>query len=825
MQSNKENGSNGRTLISALTGVINDTKRWFGSGVTVRRRAKRPPVRPRWKTAIWLMLFMAVAAGGIGWTVFDVPNWQMLDVGKIINVQQVSTLYDSNGELIATLQGSENRTVVSLEQIPVHVRDAFIAAEDLRFYQHWGFDPIRIAGAFVADIKHQSLGEGASTITQQLIKLSHLTSEKTFSRKLQEVWLAWQLEQQYSKDDILAMYLNYIYFGNRSFGVEKAAESYFHKTVEELTVAEGAMLAATIKAPSYYAPHTRPENNMARRDYILRVMLDNQMIDQETHDAAVNEHPEVYTAPLPDVPYGWFADQAISDAEELLGVNSETLLGGGYKIYTTLNTTLQSETDALFANKNNFPANASDGTKVQSAMAVVDVKTGALRAVEGGREYTVRRGLNRATAASARRSPGSSIKPLAVYAPAIKMGYSTASVLLDEPGDFNGYTPRNAGGVYHGPVTIRTAIARSMNVATVRLLQEIGVGAGRDFLKKTGITVDDRDWNLSLALGSMTYGVTALEMAGAYAMFANGGVYNEPYTIERIEAFDGTDVYVHEANPVRVLSEQDAYLMTSMLQSVTSWGTGSRLQGAGVPVAGKTGTNSIGGSGQGNRDIWMASYTVDYATAVWMGFDVTDSKHRLPDWNAGGDAPAALTAAFYKKVYASAKGKSFPVPDGIVMLNIDTKSIALRGEVMLAGNLTPAKYREQEVFLASRKPTQVSNVWSAPRAPSMYYIELADDGMPRLVFTPSDTATVRIQRSDPWGGSVVLTEVYGRAGQLQTYTDYTAQHGIRYTYTLTPIHSELLNEGVLLEGPAVTQSAQAFSQGDSLLDDMLGLWR
>lgn len=805
--------------------AFTNTGRWLGSGVSVRRRVKRPHIRARWKTAIYLFLFMVIAVGGIGWTVFDVPNWQSLDIAKIVDVQQVSELYDSDGELIATLQGSENRTVVGLEQIPKHVQNAFIAAEDLRFYSHWGFDPIRIGGALLADLRHQGLSEGASTITQQLIKLTHLTSEKTFTRKFQEVWLAWQLEQQYSKDEILAMYLNYIYFGNRAFGIQKASEAYFHKAVEELTVSEGAMLAASIKAPSYYAPHIKPENNLARRDYILRVMLENEMIDDVQYNEALAERPEVFTASLPDVPYGWFADQAIADAESLLGLSSEQLLGGGYKIYTTLDRRLQAEADELYKNKNNFPANASDGTLVQSAMAVVDTKTGALRAVEGGREYAVRRGLNRATAASARRSPGSSIKPLAVYAPAIKLGYSTASVLLDDPGDFNGYTPRNAGGVYHGPVTLRTALARSMNVATVRLLQEIGVGTGRDFLKQVGITVDDRDWNLSLALGSMTYGVTPLQMAGAYAMFSNGGLYNEPYTIEKIVASDGTAAYTHTPNPVRVLSEQNAYLMTSMLQSVTSWGTGSRLKGAGVPVAGKTGTNSIGGTGQGNRDIWMASYTVDYSMAVWMGFDVTDSKHKLPDWNAGGDAPAALSASFLKRAYASTKGSSFPVPDGIVVLDIDTKSIALRGEVMLAGPLTPSKYREQEVFLSNHRPTQVSNVWQAPRAPSMYYIELADDGMPKLVFTPSDTATLRILRTDPWGGSVVLNEVYGRAGMLQTYTDETAARGVKYTYTLTPIHSELLNEGVLLEGPSVAQSAQAFAQGDNLLNDMLSIWR
>ena len=797
------------------------------SGKRGRRGRNKDGRPPRKKKRIGrllarLFLFFVIAGVGIGWEVFDVANWQKLDMAKILNVQQTTVLYDKDGGVIATLQGSENRTVVRLSSIPEHVRNAFIAAEDLRFYSHWGFDPIRIAGSVLADLKHGSYSQGASTITQQLIKLSHLTAEKTFTRKFQEVWLAWNLERQYSKDEVLEMYLNFIYFGNRAYGIEKAAQEYFHKHVEELTIAEGAMLAAAIKAPSYYAPHLHPENNAARRDYVLRVMRDNEMITPEEYGAAIEEKPPVYIAEQPEVPYGWFVDQALADAEKLLDKNSEALLGGGYHIYTTLDRKMQGDADSLFSNKNNFPANASDGTLAQSAMAVVDAPTGAVLALEGGREYTVRRGLNRAT--QMRRSPGSSIKPLAVYAPAIKLGYSTASILLDEPGDFNGYKPRNSGNMYYGATTMRNAIAHSLNVATVRLMKEIGVGAARDFLAQVGVKLADSDWNLSLALGSMTNGVTPLELAAAYAMFSNKGIYNEPYTITKILNADMTAAYEHEAAPRRVLSEQNAYLMTSLLQSVTSWGTGSRLQGAGVPVAGKTGTNSIGGVGEGNRDIWMATYTTDIATAVWMGFDVTDSKHHLPSWNSGGDAPASLSTAFYKKIYANKKGKSFEVPEGIVGMTVDTKAVTLRGEIMLASDLTPKKYQQWEVFLSTNRPTRVSDVWQAPRSPSLYYIEQSDSGMPRLVFTPTDTSMMRIQRSDPWGGSVVLTEVYARAGLLQTYTDETAYRGVRYTYTLVPIHSELLNEGILLEGKSVAQSAQVFSQTPGLLEDLAGLW-
>ena len=789
-----------------------------------RRRSDRPD-RPR-KSRGWLVLrlflFLFIAGVGIAWKVFDVEHWQKLDMSKILNVQQTSVLYDKDGNVITTLQGAENRTVVDIAQLPPYVKDAFIAAEDLRFYSHWGFDPKRIAGSILADMKSKSYAQGASTITQQLIKLSHLTAEKTFSRKVQEVWLAWNLEQRYTKDEIIGMYLNFIYFGNRAYGIEQAAKEYFHKSAAELSVAESAMLAATIKSPSYYAPHLHPDNNKARAQYVLRIMRENNMIDEDAYQSALAEQPKVFTAQLPTVQYGWFVDQALADAEVLLGVNSEALLGGGYHIYTTLDPKLQANADALYANKSNFPANASDGTKVESAMAVVDVKTGAVVALEGGREYAVRRGLNRAT--QARRSPGSAIKPHAVYGPAVKLGYSTASILLDEPGDFGGYTPRNSGNSYYGPTTMRTALARSLNVATVRLLQEIGVGTGRDFLKQVGIPVTDNDWNLSLALGSMNKGVTPLELAAAYAMFGNKGVYNEPYTVTRILNADMTDAYKHEDKPKRVLSEQNAYLMTSLLQSVTSWGTGSRLSAAGVPVAGKTGTNSIGGVGEGNRDVWMASYTPDLATAVWMGFDVTNSKHRLPGWESGGSAPATLTASYLKRVYEGKKAPSFAIPEGIVGMTIDTKAVTIRGEIMLASEFTPTKYQQWEVFLSSNRPTRTSDVWQAPRAPSVYYIEMDEAGLPKLIFTPSDTATLRIQRSDPWGGKVTLTDLHGRAGLTQTYTDYSAQTGVRYTYTITPINAELLNEGVYLEGQPIHQTALAFSTDDSLLEGLLGLW-
>ncbi|MEG0767049.1 MAG: transglycosylase domain-containing protein, partial [Clostridia bacterium] len=651
----------------------------------------------------------------------------------------------------------------------------------------------------------------------QLVKLSHLTAEKTLARKVQEIYLAWQLEQDFGKDDILAMYLNLVYFGNGAYGIQAAAQAYFGKDVDALTLSEGATLAAAIKAPSAYAPHIKPDANRNRRLYVLDVMAENQMIPQKTADTAKEEVITVITQQAQALPYGWYVDAALAEAEERLGVSSEELLSGGYRIYTALDPILQDIADGLYANAKNFPDNAKDGKPVQSAMAVVDAATGELRALVGGRAYEVRRGLNRAT--QMRRQPGSVLKPLAVYAPAIQLGYTTASVLLDEPGDFNGYTPRNAGNRYYGPVTLRTAVAHSLNVSTVRLLREIGMPASRSFLQSAGIPLDPDDRNLSLALGSMRVGITPAELAASYALFANGGVYHAPHIITRIIGPDGTSCYTPQTQAQHALSTQNAYLMTSLLQSVTSWGTGSKLRNAGVPIAGKTGTVSLNDN-TGNRDVWMAAFNPALSVSIWMGFDVTDSSHKLAGWQSGGDAPASLAAAFFKKAYVRGGAPSFVPPEGIISLSLDEQSVKVRGEPMLSSAFTPEKYRYDEVFLTSNRPTRVSDVWQPPRAPSLFYIEPGESGMPRLVFQCVDRATCRIERTDVAGGTVILHEMVCEPGVLQTYTDVSAQRGLRYTYRIIPLHTDLLAEGMALEGPSVSQVGQAASQAENFWNDL-----
>ena len=769
---------------------------------------------------ITLILLLALPFGAFAFIyfAFDMPSWQRLSPEKLENLMQTSSVYDSAGTRIASLAGAENRTVVPLSRVPENVKNAFIAAEDLRFYQHSGFDVVRMAGALLSNLKSGGIREGASTITQQLVKLTHLTSERTWRRKFEEIYLAYCLEQDYSKDEILEMYLNTIYFGRCAYGIQAAAQAYYGVDVEALTLPQAASLAAAIKAPSAYAPHLYPENNRNRRSYILRTMAENGMISEQAAQEAIDTSVWVIVQEDPGASHGWFVDAALTEAEKILGITSGALLSGGYEIHTTLDAALQAHADALYADASLFPKNAADGTPVESAFVCVDANTGAVAALVGGRDYTVRRGLNRAT--QMRRQPGSALKPLCVYGPALERGYTTASLLWDEPEDFGGYTPRNSSGRYYGAVTIRTALSRSLNIPAVRLLQEIGLDASQAYLERFGIPLESGDRNLSLALGSMAHGVTPLQLAAAYGALAGEGVYRQPYLIQRILSSDGAVLYAHTDAPTRVISEQNAYLLTSLLSSVVTSGTGTRLRDTGVPTAAKTGTVSMD---SGNRDIWTAAYTREYALCVWMGYDTTTDTHRIPSGTTGGSFPASLASAFIKKAYAGRESAGFAVPQGMTWLTLDTLASKSTGSVLLASNLTPSAYRQGEVFLASNHPTQVSDYWDAPAPPGDLTLSYDPDGNPTLSFTATAYGRYRLEREQD-SDAVVLLEQTAQRGEAISYTDTQAEPGLTYVYRVVPISERLWQEGTLLQGESVSMLAQSRRRAPTWLDRLLGPW-
>lgn len=754
-----------------------------------RRRTLTPAQRAqqrrrKWKRVGWWALGIGGAMCVALAVLLDFGSWVWLDEAKLVNLRRTTLMYDSDDIEVAGLYLGENRLPVDVTTLPDYVRYAFVAAEDARFYEHHGVDLWRIGGALLSNIKSGGYSEGASTITQQLIKLTHLSADKTLARKANEAVLALVLETRYSKDDILGMYMNTVYFGHGAYGIEAAARAYFSKSASELDIAQSAMLAAIIKAPSSYAPHIAPERALTRRNWVLGEMLRQGYISQTEYDAALVQPIELTESHQAMPEYGWYIDYALAEAERLLSLTPDELLSGGYRIYTSLDTGLQSRAQQLFESAE-FPPDSADGTECQGALCALDNTDGAILALVGGREYEVRRGLNRAT--DVKRQPGSAIKPLAVYAPAIDShGFLPTSFLSDVPTDFNGWSPRNAGNKYRGIVTLRQAAASSINVATVELLDMIGIDAGIEFLNSVGIETDARDAVLPLALGAMTYGTSPLELCGAYSTFARDGEYTEPYAIRYILDSSGAPVYIHESQRTRVMSEQSAYIMTGLMRSVVTQGTASKLASLDMSVGAKTGTAALSEQDlgvSGNRDIWLAACTPGMTLTVWMGFDRTDAQHYMPESASGSNQPTLLARELLASEEARAyTAGSFERPEGLSEAIIDLWALNNLHMVMLAGDSTPADMLMREVFTPDSLPTQVSPLFDD--ALPAYDLTGARDesGVPYVEFTcPQQYTEYRVYR-DAGEGRVLVGTLAGETGSTLRLSDFDApdQRSLRY---------------------------------------------
>lgn len=749
------------------------------------------------KKKVFIIIAIVLGALLLSTAAFVISTAMMLDLSKITNVSQNTVLYDAGGNEVSAISGAENRTLTKLSDIPGEVQLAFIAAEDARFYEHHGVDLWRIGGALIHDIKTGGYAQGASTITQQLVKLTHLTSDKTVLRKLREAVLAITLETKLSKNEILESYLNTIYFGNGAYGLEAASKTYFSKSASQLTIDEGALLAAIIKAPSNYSPDANPENAKRRRDLVLDNMASYEFISQSTADE-LKAKPITLAMKTPEAfSHGYYVDAVLEEAEDALNISSDELLTGGYHIYTSLDVAMQTSAESLFQNSKNFPANASDGTQAQSALVASNPENGEIMALIGGRKYEIRRGFNRAT--QMKRQPGSAIKPISVYAAAIdKYHYLPSNIIDDTKREFaGGYSPRNSGNVYHGKVTLREALARSMNVATVDLLSRIDISVVRGYIEKAGITLDRADSNYSLALGSLTYGVSPAELAAAYAPLANGGTSVTPHTIREIRDSAGQTVYRYKDSGQRVMSEESAYMITDMLKSAATWGSASALSALSFSTAGKTGTVSM--EGGGNRDAWTVAYTPSLTVCVWMGYDQPDSKHRLSDTSGGSAEPARLSASFLKANTKTATKKSFKRPSGLTEALIDQKALKTLYKPMLASELTPKSQVIRELFPVGQAPTEVSNIWTAPTAPLDFSVAEVN-GVPRISVTvANDYALYLIHRKSDDDDEVV-SALDGLVGETVYYSDMQADLSKTLYYYAVPVNKELYAEGKMLAG-------------------------
>lgn len=571
-----------------------------------------------------------------------------IDVEGLTMHQNTTLLYfdPETGEekVFDTIASAENRVWVDLKDTPKHLQQAFVAIEDERFYEHNGYDLRRTIKATLTWVGKKITGQsgaatlGGSTITQQLVKNITGERDQTAVRKIQEISRATAIEKKLSKDEILELYLNCIYLSQGINGVQTAADLYFDKKVKDLSLAECASIAGITQYPSLYDPFVNPDKNKERQELVLGKMLELGYINQAEYDKAKAETLKFASAKKeegseeirPDGITSYFTDQVIRDV--IAGLKEKgystklaekMIYSGGLKIYTTCNPHAQKAMEEYYAKTSNFP---NEG--IQSAMVITDVKTGAVVGIVGGigkKEGSLT--LNRATSP---RQPGSTIKPIGVYAPAIEQGLITpASVYADKPISYGDWTPRNYDHSYrYSGVNVRSALRSSLNTIPVQILDEMGAQDSYDFLtKKLGITtlvksrkIDDKvysDIGLSqLALGGLTDGVTALEMASAFATFANDGFYHTPYTFTEVKDKDGKVILTSQRKSWQAMKPSTAFVMHKMLQEVVSSGTGGGAGISGFQTAGKTGTTSD------NNDRWFIGYTPYYAAAVWYGYDI-----------------------------------------------------------------------------------------------------------------------------------------------------------------------------------------------------------
>ncbi|WP_025729257.1 transglycosylase domain-containing protein [Atopobacter phocae] len=545
---------------------------------------------------------------------------------------QETIIFDKDGDEAGTVSRNKG-TFVPLESISPVMQKAVVSTEDKRFYEHHGFDLKGIGRAAVSYIIHFGrIGGGGSTITQQLAKNAYLTLDQTFSRKIKELFLALEIERIYTKNEILEMYLNHAYFGNGVYGIQDASERYFGKNASELSLSESATLTGMLKGPSIYNPVDDYDRAINRRNTVLTVMESNGAISSEEATQAAGEGFNLvnnYQAPQ-DYRYPDYFDAVINEAIYEYGLTEEEIMERGYRIYTTLDQTMQMQMDAAYRH-NNFP-DADDGTVVQSASIAMDPSTGGVRALFGGRNEDgehVFRGFNRAT--QMRVAPASTLKPLVVYTPALEAGYTPEDLLKDEKLSYGSdqYTPENWNHAYQGQVTMTEALQMSWNAPAVWLMDKVGLDKGINKLKQFGIKTTKDDKYLGLALGGMTKGVSPMMMASAYTTFANQGIRSKGFFIRQIVDASGK-VIVSNKRPTtyKVTTPKVAQTMTQMMLNVYSdYGTGASAQN-GYVMAGKTGTTETENN-EGVAAQWMIAYTPDIVVATWLGFDETTANHRL----------------------------------------------------------------------------------------------------------------------------------------------------------------------------------------------------
>ncbi|MHA6251131.1 transglycosylase domain-containing protein [Oceanobacillus sp. CAU 1775] len=673
---------------------------------TARRNQKEKGKKPVWKLILISLLsvglLLGIIVGGVG--IYWIATAPDLDPEKL-SIPLTTQLIDKNGEVFAT-PGVENREKVNFEDLPDVLIDAVTATEDARFFEHPGIDLRRIGGAVIANITDGFGSQGASTITQQVVENFFLTNDKHLKLKVQEQWMALMLEREYTKQEIMEMYLNKIFYGNNSFGVVAAARDYFGVTnLEELTLPQAAILAGLPQRPTAYNPFQNPEYTAERMDTVLTLMVRHDKITQAQADEAREvDIPSLLVETKRDAtPYEAFIEKVRDEIEEKLeGVDIGT---AGLKVYTTLDPDVQEHVEFLLTDSESNPIPYGDAN-VQGSIVVLETETGAIEAIGGRRNHSGSGDFNYALSSS--YQPGSTIKPIFDYGPAIEYNQMSTyhQINDDEPYKVPGVENpvRNVTQRYKGWVTARTALAESLNVPAMKVFEEVGAANAREFGTKLGLTIPE-NFGGTDAIGGASTNTSPLELAGAYRAFANGGNYNEPYAVISVEFQDGSSVDLRP-EPEPVMKDYTAYMVTDMLKSVMTDPNGTwNIEGFGnLPVAGKTGTTNLSDGSAGDR--WFAGYTTKHTITTWVGEHMNED--RTQRLGLPSSLPHTVTQHMFRQtlleISEGLEVPDFTKPDSVVEVTVERGT----NPPELASEYTPSEQRVTELFVKGTEPTAVS---------------------------------------------------------------------------------------------------------------------
>ncbi len=717
-------------------------------------------------------LFLALIILFFGYY-FIVTSGEKLRPEKLNFSARNVILYDENCQPVDTYSSSDGILTAPIDTIPKKTQLAFIDTEDKRFFSHNGFDFKRIIKATFANLKSGSFKQGASTISQQLIKNTHLTHEKTLSRKLKEWKLTRALEKKYSKAEILEKYLNSIYFGHNCFGIASASDFYFGKKTQELDIADSAILAGLLKSPNNYSPFKNPDNCKKRKESVLDLMLKNGSITKE-EKALASQKPLPSPNQKANVKgnYAHFVFDELSEIAE----KHEFQYVGDIEIYTYLNLDLQNYLTDLLKNHDSS-----------------DVYTGILNAKNKGFSACY------STVSNVKRLPASLIKPLLVYAPAIEADIiSPATPILDEKVNFGGYTPENYDKTYHGYTSARECLAKSLNIPAVKILQSVGVEKGVEYLKKMRLSVDNEELSLALALGGMKNGFTMKDLITAYSTLQNQGVFNDAGFIKEIK-IDGTTVYQRQTENKQVFSQETAYLTTDMLKTTAKTGTAKKLQSLPFEIAAKTGTT---GTSKGNTDAYALSYTTKDVVGVWLGN--SDNSYIS---QTGGNLPCNYLYKINEYLYKNNSPPTFVKPSGVVEVELDKASYLDKHTILLSDSNSPKEYRFVEVFKKSNAPTKTSDLFTNPtiNSPILQF----NDNTVKIIFdgTSPQFYEYTIDKYDFTKHTIVYSGKY-----VKEFIDRDIRENKKYIYTITPSYNGRRGQAVVL--PTISTK-----KGENIVDD------